>query len=181
MVYFLSEWDWYGANEQNFLGIWNLIFLHYMCMHVYFYEHVAMLLVLYSIYGQASSQPMREDVYICNIFSHWLRPCTGINRKPALIWNQWWHMSLKHYCVPMETLCWYGNQPMPNHWFVVMAWCQQDAKPYLRHAMTRKVMYGQLCSAYIVCWCKTHKESNISSNLKTRAGSFIQGAVYTTV
>ena len=41
---------------------------------------------LFSVYGWARSSPMREDIIICNVFSHWLRPCSAIDRKqdPAL-------------------------------------------------------------------------------------------------
>ena len=37
---------------------------------------------LFFIYDWARSQPMREDV-TCNVFSHWLRPCSAIDRKQA--------------------------------------------------------------------------------------------------
>ena len=46
------------------------------------------------IYSWARYEPLRR-CYICNTFSHWLRPCSAIDRKWAQVFQWWWSLQVQ--------------------------------------------------------------------------------------
>ena len=70
--------------------IWWTLWEYHPCTLSFF--QVTATLILFFIHGWARSWPMREHYrYIGNVFSHWPRPCSAIDRKRAeVLWGYPW-------------------------------------------------------------------------------------------